>query len=244
MLHIDGASNTQGSGAGLILTNFEGIVIEYGLRFNFKISNNQAEYETLLAGLKIAKELEIYSLKVFTDSQLITGQVKGEFEARDSIMMKYLQKMKDFTASLKYFKIFHIFRSENAWADILSQLATIAFNSLGRTFVECLKQSSIDKVEKILQLTIKPNWMDSIVQYLTDGILLVDSSEAKRLRWMASQYVVMNDYLYKRSFSLSLLKCLGPTNTDYALREVHEGICENQLEGKSLAYKVLRQEYY
>ena len=56
VLHIDGVSNAQGSRADLILTNFEGIVIEYALRFNFKASNNQAEYEALLVGLKIAKK--------------------------------------------------------------------------------------------------------------------------------------------------------------------------------------------
>ena len=96
-------------------------------------------------------------------------------------MMKYLQKVKDFTTSLKYFKIFHIFRIENIQTDILSRLATIAFNLLGQKFIECLEQSSIDKVEEILQLTIEPSWMDPIVQYLTDGILPVDSSEVKRL---------------------------------------------------------------
>ena len=68
VLHIDRASSVQSSGASLILINSEGIVTEYALRFNFKASNNQAEYEALLASLKIAKELEINSLKVFTDS--------------------------------------------------------------------------------------------------------------------------------------------------------------------------------
>ena len=150
VLHIDRASNAQGSGADLILINFEGVVIEYVLRFNFKVSNKQAEYEALLTGLKIAKELEIDSLKIFTDLQLIAGQVKDEFEVRDPTMMKYLQKVKDITTSLKYFEIFHISRIENARADILLRLATTAFNSLDRTFVECLEQLSIDKAEKIL----------------------------------------------------------------------------------------------
>ena len=73
VLHIDGASNTRGSGAGFLLTNSEGVVTEYALRFNFEASNNQAEYEALLAGLKMAKELRIDSLRVFSDSQLIMG---------------------------------------------------------------------------------------------------------------------------------------------------------------------------
>ena len=120
MLHIDGASNAQSSRAGLILTNSEGVIIEYILRFNFKASNNQVKYEVLLTGLKIIKELDIDSLKVFTDSQLIAEQVKGEFEARGPIMMKYLQKVKDLTSTLKYFEIFHISRTENARADAFS----------------------------------------------------------------------------------------------------------------------------
>ena len=86
--------------------------------------------------------------------------------------------------------------------------------------------------------------MDLIVQYLTDRTLSVDLSEAKRLRWMALQYILMNRPVYKRSLSLSLLKCLRPADVDYALREVHEEIYENYLGVKSLAYKVLRQEYY
>ena len=66
----------------------ERTITEYALQFDFKASNNQAEYEALLASLKIAKELGIDILKVFTSSQLIMGQIKGEFEDRDLTMMK------------------------------------------------------------------------------------------------------------------------------------------------------------
>ena len=136
VLHIDGASNTQDSRASFILINFERIVIEYILWFNFKGSNNQAEYEVLLANLKIAKELDINNLKVFTDSQLITGQVKNEFEAWDSVTMKYLQKMKDLTSILKYFEISYILRVENIRADVLSRLTTTSFSLLDQTFIK------------------------------------------------------------------------------------------------------------
>ena len=80
--------------------------------------------------------------------------------------------------------------------------------------------------------------MDPIVRYLTDRVLPVDPSKAKRLRWMASQYVIINGYLYKRSFSLPLLNYLRPTDADYVLRKVHEEICENHLRDKSLAYSL------
>ena len=73
VLHIDGEYNALDSGASLILINFEEIVIEYVLQFNFKASNNQIEYEAFLVSLKIVKELDIDNLNVFTNSQWIIG---------------------------------------------------------------------------------------------------------------------------------------------------------------------------
>ncbi|XP_073118051.1 uncharacterized protein [Elaeis guineensis] len=80
--------------ADFLLTSSEGVVTEHALRFDFKASNNQAEYEALVAGLKLALELGIDRLQVFSDSQLIVGQTKGEFETRDPTMAKYRQKLK------------------------------------------------------------------------------------------------------------------------------------------------------
>ena len=96
---MDGASNEQGSGARLILKSLEGVVAEYALRFSFKTFNNQAEYEALIVGLRIAKDLKVDKLRAFSDSQLVVRQTKGEFEAKDPVMAKYLQKVKELTPS-------------------------------------------------------------------------------------------------------------------------------------------------
>ena len=58
-LFVDGAANAQGSDAGLILISLEGIDIEYALRFGFQASNNEAEYETVIAGLNLAHSMEV-----------------------------------------------------------------------------------------------------------------------------------------------------------------------------------------
>ena len=75
-LSVDGASNAQGSGASLILTSPEGIDIEYALRFGFHASNNEAEYEAVIAGLNLAHSLEVDQLKVYSDSQLVVRHLK------------------------------------------------------------------------------------------------------------------------------------------------------------------------
>ena len=67
--------------------------MEYALQFGFRAINNEGEYEALIIGLQLAKELEIKNLRVFSDSQFVIGQVWSEYEARDSTMTKYLQKL-------------------------------------------------------------------------------------------------------------------------------------------------------
>ncbi|GJV75117.1 reverse transcriptase domain-containing protein [Tanacetum coccineum] len=82
-LYTDGVSSNDGSGAGLILTDPRRNEVTYALRFDFPTSNNEAEYEALIAGLELATRLEVSHLKVFSDSLLITNHVKGTYEARE-----------------------------------------------------------------------------------------------------------------------------------------------------------------
>ena len=67
-LSVDGVANAQGSGAGLILTSPDGIDIEYALRFGFRASNNEAEYEAVIVGLNLAHSMEVDQLEVCSDS--------------------------------------------------------------------------------------------------------------------------------------------------------------------------------
>ena len=79
---MDGSSNQQGSGAGVILEGPHGVLIEQSLRFAFKASNNQVEYEALIAGMLLAREMGARNLLAKSDSLLVTGQVTGEFKQR------------------------------------------------------------------------------------------------------------------------------------------------------------------
>ena len=79
ILSVDGVSNLKGSGVGIVLEGPEGVLIEQSLRFAFKANNNQAEYEALITGMLLAKEMGITRLLVKSDSALVAGQVTGEF---------------------------------------------------------------------------------------------------------------------------------------------------------------------
>ena len=81
-LSVDGAANAQGSGARLILTSSEGIDIRYALRFGFQASNNEAEYEAVIAGLNLAHSMEVDQLEVCSDSHLVVRQIEDAYEAK------------------------------------------------------------------------------------------------------------------------------------------------------------------
>ena len=88
-LYVDGSLNSKGSGAGVILKGPNDITLEYSLKFDFKATNNQAEYEALLAGLRLAKEVGARSLSIWSDSQLVIAQLKGEYEIKEPLLIKY-----------------------------------------------------------------------------------------------------------------------------------------------------------
>ena len=65
--------------------------MEYVIRIRFKVTNNEAKYEDILAGLRVATELGVESLDAFSDSQLVANQVQGDYLAKDLRMVAYNQ---------------------------------------------------------------------------------------------------------------------------------------------------------
>ena len=85
-----------------------GILIEQALRFAFKASNNQAEYEALIAGMLLAKEMGPKSLIAKSDSQLLTRQVTGEYQAKDPQMAAYLQYVQILKETFIVFELVYV----------------------------------------------------------------------------------------------------------------------------------------
>jgi hypothetical protein len=92
-IYVDGASNAKGSGTGVVIITPNETVIEQSIRLDFKASNNEAEYEAVLAGLNSAKTLGAKNLIVHYDSLLIASEINGEYMARDERMAAYVLKV-------------------------------------------------------------------------------------------------------------------------------------------------------
>ena len=183
-LSVDRPINAQGSCANLILTSSEGIDIEYVLRFGFRASNNEAEYEVVIAGLNIAYSMEVDQLEVCSNSQLVVKQIEDSYEARGEKMILYLKKVRELLKKFVRVQIRHIPRAENSRADALEKLATASREDLKRlTPVEHLSEPSANLNNKEISLVMsKSSWMDPIWDYLIEGLLPNDPKEAFKLR--------------------------------------------------------------
>ncbi|GKF34705.1 reverse transcriptase domain-containing protein, partial [Tanacetum coccineum] len=143
-----GSSCIDGSGVGLILTNPEGVEFTYAMRFTFEATNNKAEYEALIVGLRIAKQMGVKNLQAHVDSRLVANQVNGSYVAKESGMIQYLNKVKMLIRSFREFSIKQVPQSENKKADALSKIASTSFAHLSKqVLVEELKEKSINEKE-------------------------------------------------------------------------------------------------
>nr|GEW33423.1 reverse transcriptase domain-containing protein [Tanacetum cinerariifolium] len=147
-LFTDGSSCIYGSEAGLIIMNQKGMEFPYAIRFRFNATNNEAEYEALIAGLWIAEEMGVKNLQANVDLRLVASQ--------------------HFQGAIK-----QVPRGENKKADALSKMASTSFTHLSKqVLAEELKEKSIDEKEVLAVVEEEGRtWMTPIHEYLKKDIL-------------------------------------------------------------------------
>ncbi|XP_057958527.1 uncharacterized protein LOC131151272 [Malania oleifera] len=246
-LHVDGSSNAAGRGARFILLAPDGNETLFTLKLEFTAINNDAEYEALLAALHLADALGVTQIKVLSDSQLVVEQLKGEFEARDPIMKKYLLKAQEYEKAFVWFDVEHIPRAENKKADALAKLASATSAEWkDAIYLERIGKPSYeeDKVNSVESEINRNDWRAPLFLFLQDGSLPEDNKEALRVRRKAARYTLINRKLYRLSLTLPYLHCLNDEEGTYILREIHKGVCKNHLASRVVAHKAIRQGFY
>ncbi|VFQ78634.1 unnamed protein product [Cuscuta campestris] len=222
----DGSSAAKNSGGGVVVIAPEGFRAYYSIRFGFKASNNEAEYEALLCGLRLAAGMNATKLRIKCDSKLVVCHVLGEFEAKDERMKKYRDTALELLKSFTVYSVEQIPRAENAEADILSKLSSDTPKHIRRMAnVEELSEPSIHAFPVAMICAQPRDWTDDIVAFLKDGTLPDELMKAKLVRTRAPGYTLEGEKLYKRAYNGTLLRCLRPAEAKQVMEEVHAGIC-------------------
>ncbi|XP_065628388.1 uncharacterized protein LOC136067057 [Quercus suber] len=244
VIQTDGSSAQKRGGVGVVITIPDGEILKYGVQLKFPATNNEAEYEGILTGLRLGRELGASNLLVQNDSKLIIGQIRGEYEAKEERMQKYLKLTKRLTQEFEKVEFVQIPRSQNMAADEVSKIASSKEMKSGTELMMEIQRNP--SIEEIPTLTVEGtnSWMTPILSFLQDGHLPQNTDEARKIKKRSARFTIINDTLYKRGFFMPYLKCVDEGEAEYVLREVHEGICGDHAGPKSLVRKIIRAGYF
>ncbi|KAK8923701.1 hypothetical protein KSP39_PZI019443 [Platanthera zijinensis] len=199
---VDGASGRHSLGVGVILESPQGIRIEQTVVVHFPITNNQAEYEAVIAGLRLARELGVHDVEVLTDSMVVASQINGEFEVREPTLQLYLAKAKRIIGAFQTFSIRHVSREENEQADQLAKHGPRVGGTITDLFRPSIEEGELMEVEQ------HPSWMDPFVTFLSTGEY-PEGMDRRGLKHKEAYYLLREGELYRKTLSGMLARCVA-----------------------------------
>ena len=167
---------------GVIINTLEGDVFRYGVQLQFPATNNEAEYEAIVTGLRVEKALGTKNLFLQSDSKLVIRQRKGEYEAKEDKMQKYLRLTNHQTQKFDQVDFTQVPRNQNLEADEVARQASSGEGTmLPDLKMEVQKHPNIEEFHT-LAIQYQNSWTTPILSFLRDGRLLADIDEAKKVR--------------------------------------------------------------
>jgi ribonuclease HI len=266
-MYFDGSLMKSGAGAGLLFISPLRKHVRYVLRLHFSASNNVAEYEALVNGLRIAVELGVRRLDARGDSQLVIDQVMKNSHCRNRKMEAYCDEVRRLEDKFHELELNHVARRYNETADELAKIASGRTTVPPNVFSRDIYQPSVkiddtpEPEETSAQpeategealriegeqngVTLNLNWQTPYLEYLLRGELPLDKAEARRLARRAKSFVLLGDEkeLYHHNPSGILQRCISVAQGQELLQEIHSKACgrTSQVIGPTCTYPCLK----
>jgi ribonuclease HI len=261
-MYFDGSLMKTGAGAGLLFISPLGKHVRYVICLHFLASNNMAEYEALVNGLRITVELGVRRLDARGDLQLVIDQVMKNSHCRDRKMEAFCDEVWRLEDNFYGLELNHVARRYNETADELAKIASGRTTVPPNVFSRDMYQPSVklDDAPKPKETSAQPevpsaaegvslriegeqngvtpnlNWQTPYLEYLLRGELPLDKAEAQRLARRAKSFILLGDEkeLYHRSPSGILQQCISVTQGQELLQEIHSGACGHHAAPQAL----------
>ncbi|KAG8497464.1 hypothetical protein CXB51_008660 [Gossypium anomalum] len=221
-LNFDGTSNAVGNRIEAVLVSPNGDHYPFTCMLDFDCTNNMAEYEAYIMGLQAAIERGIKTLEVYGDSALVIYQLRGEWKTRDPKLINYRMVVLGLLREFDDITFNYLPRDENQLADALATLASM---------IKANKEGEMRPIQ--ISVYEAPTHCCNI-----------EEEEKDDNPWLACEYVLDGDVLYKRRKDQVLLRCVDAVEAKLILEEVHEGVCGTHANGFTIARQIMRFGYY
>ncbi|CAM8989666.1 unnamed protein product [Rhodiola kirilowii] len=215
-----------------------------------------AEYQALLLGLQMARQIRVDEMDIYGDSQLVINQVLGEYEVRKDDLIPYHRHATQLLNEFDSISIGHVPRSANKLADALANLAanlalgaeeTMSIPVCSRWVVPPLEENeeNMESSNVVYAYEIeREDWRQPIIDFLDHQKLPTDPRHKVEIRRRAPRFIHYKGTLYRRSFLGQWLRCLNEEEVVEVMQEAHAGICGAHQSGPKLYDRVKRMGYY
>jgi ribonuclease HI len=254
VMYFDGLYTLKGEGASVVLIPPEGNVLKYAIQIEFPTTNNTAEYEGLITGLQLAKELGIWRLLIWGDSQLVAKQVQKEYNYNNNKMATYLAEVRRMEKFFDGFNVPYIPRLDNRDADHLAWIASSRVPIPPDVIIEKLTKLSVKAVEMLReadQMIIdgveqqpEIDWMSHIKAYLDNQPISDDNAEIERIARKSRMYHLIDKVLYRHDINDMMMKCISKDEDSQLLQDIHSGVYGAHPSWRSIVGKAFRHGFY
>ena len=241
--------------------------MRYVIRMRFSNpSNNEAEYEAVLHGMRMAKACGATRIKIHGDSNLIAQQVMKECDATYANMIAYRAMYDKLEGNFEGCEVTHIGRESNREADNLANIGSKCLPIPPGVFFEEIFERSV-KIKPVTDpalatrsgaqqgsttlaagtedlskemakvMLIEAVWTKPYLAYLTRGKLPEDTIHRRQVMRHSKAFTIINGELYKRSTIGVLQRCIAQEDGIALLREIHEGTCGHHASSQTLIAK-------
>jgi ribonuclease HI len=215
-MYFDGTLNINGASAGILFITPTKDKLRYVLQIHFLASNNAAEYEACLHGLRIAIELGVKRLMVYGDSALVINQLNKDWSCCSEKMDAYCAKIRKLEGKFYGIEYHHVVRDQNQLVGHLSKLGSSRAAIPLRVFVQDLSAPSIkedkevEEVPPAEQLVLAvpssvADWREQFIKYLTNAEVPADKTETECLVHRSKLYVLVDGSLMRKSAKEGIL---------------------------------------
>jgi ribonuclease HI len=254
-MYFNGSLKLEGAGAGVLLISPKGEQLKYVLQIFWKVSNNEAEYEALLHGLRLAISLGIKRLLVYGDSAVVINQVNKSWDRNKENMDTYCLEVRKLENKFYGLEFHHVIRDNNVVADVLSKLGSTRAQVPVGVFVHELHAPSIPEPaptttdpapsqpgQEVMMIDV--DWRQPFIDYIHEQKVPFDKNMAEQLARRAKTYVLVGDKIYRwGATSGVLMKCVPQEEGKDILEEIHKGVCGNHASSHTLVSKASRRAF-
>jgi ribonuclease HI len=256
MMYFDGSLKLEGAGAGVLLISPKGEQLMYILQIFWKVSNNEAEYEAPLHGLRLAISLGIKRLLVYGDSTMVINQVNKSWHRDKENMDAYCLEVRKLENKFYGLEFHHLARDNNAAVDVLSKLGSTRAQVPAGVFDHELQMPSIPELASMTTdptpsqagqevMMVQVDWRQPFIDYIHKQKVPTDKNLAEQIIYRAKSYILVGDKLYRRGATSGvLMKCVLWEEGKDILEEIHKGVCGNHASSRTLVSKAFRRAFY